>query len=256
MSFEISTNQAGHDHQPKEIIIKIKLEEIFQENQCHPEPEEGTIIYYIIKVDKKEFEVKQSSLTGREILGLVGYTPEKYSLFEIGEGQKEIAPNEHVDFKKPGIERFKSVAKEANEGSGVSPLPSSLRREINLLQEDVQFLDRLKLKWETIRAQQTGWILIHDFRIPDGYHISRSTLALMIPPSYPTVEFDMAYFYPPVHRQDGKVIGQITQQALDGVSYQRWSRHRNPGTWRPGIDNLESHVLSVTKWMEAEFSKR
>jgi hypothetical protein len=78
----------------------------------------------------------------------------------------------------------------------------------------------------------------------------------MIPPSYPSTEFDMMYFCPALHRKDGQSIGALSQQSLDGKTFQRWSRHRNAGEWRSGIDNLETHVLSVQAWLIDELKKR
>jgi hypothetical protein len=78
----------------------------------------------------------------------------------------------------------------------------------------------------------------------------------MIPPSYPTTEFDMMYFYPALHRFDNLPIGALSDHSLEGKIFQRWSRHRNPGEWRAGIDNVETHVVSVRAWLKDEFQKR
>ena len=47
------------------------------------------------------------------------------------------------------------------------------------------------------------------------------------------------------------------QQALDGKTFQRWSRHR-PGDepWRPGVDNLETHLVLTRDAFDDEFIKR
>lgn len=252
-NFEIEKN--GHDDK----VVKIDLEEVFHGRQKHDECHEpGTVIYYVFKVDKETFERKQYEWTGRELLALVGLTPDKYRLFQLGEGHKEIGPDEVVDLRKCGIERFKSVAKHANEGKEAAAQAASsiLRRTVDLLPEDEAYLNKTYPQWETLQSGNTGWILLHEFKLPSGYNIEETTVAFMIPPSYPTVEFDMMYFYPALQRIDGKGIGALEPQALDGKTFQRWSRHRNPGEWRPGIDNLETHVLSVQSWLIDEFKKR
>lgn len=245
----------GHD----EKIIKIDLEEVFHGRQKHHEHHDpGTIIYYVFKVDKETFERKQYKWTGKELLALVNLTPEKYRLFQLGEGHKEVLPDDVVDLRERGIERFKSVAKHANEGkeAAATAASPSLRRMVDLLPEDEAFLNKTYPNWETLQVGSTGWILINNFNIPAGYNVEETTAAFMLPPSYPTTEFDMMYFYPELRRKDGKPIGALSHQPLDGKAFQRWSRHRNAGEWRSGIDNLETHVLSVQSWLIDELKKR
>lgn len=248
------TNNEGQN----ETLIKIDLEEVFHGRQKHPEDHDpGTIIYYIFKVDKERFEKRRYEWTGKELLALVGLTPQKHRLFQIGEGHKEILPDEIVDLRKIGIERFKSVAKHANEGKEAAAIAaSSLRKAFELLPDDEAFLNKYYPDWETLRAGNTGWILINNFKIPGEYNVEEATVAFMVPSSYPTMEFDMMYFYPSLHRKDAQPIGALSHQVIDGKNFQRWSRHRNAGEWRAGIDNLETHVLSVQNWLTDELTKR
>lgn len=259
MADQNNKTNGGHDH-PKEIIIKINLEDVYNNRQCHPDkPDPGTVIYYIIKIDKQEFEVKEHALTGTQLLAKVGLTPDKYRIFELGDGQREIMPDELADFRKRGIERFKTVAKHANEGFEVAnkaTQTSIQRRMVRLNPDDENYLNKIGANWETLLEGNTGWIIIHSFDIPSGYSASEVSVAFMIPPSYPTVEFDMMYFFPALSRTDTKPIGALSSQTLDGKSYQRWSRHRMAGEWRSGQDNLETHVLSVKAWLIDELKKR
>lgn len=255
MSQNLDIENDGHN----EIIIKIDLEDVFHGRQKHHEHcEPGTIVYYVFKIDKTTFERREHEFSGKELLALVGLTSEKYRLFQLGEGHKEILPDQKVNLKECGIERFKSVAKHANEGKEAAAKAASLsfRRVVDLLSDDEDFLDKHFPNWETLQVGNTGWILIHNFKIIDGYNVEEATIAFMIPASYPTTEFDMMYFLPALNRKDSKVIGALSQQALDGKNYQRWSRHRLAGEWRSGIDNLETHVLSVKAWLIDELKKR
>lgn len=258
MDFNSQVTGGTNNNHP-EIVIKINLEDLFHNRQCHPQHDAGEVVYYIFRVDKQQFERKERKMTAQQLLALVGHTPETHRLFELGHGQREIAPNEVVDFSKPGIERFKSVAKHANEGIGATNevAPSSLipRRQVCLLSEDSNFLNKHGSFWETIIEAGVGWIIIHDFDIPEGYNISTTKVAFMIPPSYPTIEFDMMYFFPVLNRADGKSINNLSPQIIENKQFQRWSRHRNPGAWRPGIDNLETHFLAVLGWLKDELLK-
>ena len=78
----------------------------------------------------------------------------------------------------------------------------------------------------------------------------------MIPDNYSDSQIDMVYFNPHLARADGRAIGALATQTIAGVSWQRWSRHRtgaNP--WRPGVDDVASHLALVDEWLRREFSK-
>jgi hypothetical protein len=240
--------------------ITIDLEKVFQGHQCHPEDDPGIVIHYLVKVDKEQFEVKEPTKTGRELLALVGLKPDTHRLFELGHGQREIGPDEKADFKKPGIERFKSVPKHANEGKGAAaeaaPLLAQLRKQFALLSVDAAYLNRhYPNGWEALLEGGGGWVLIHGFPLPEGYNVQEASVAFMIPASYPTTQIDMMYFLPNLSRADGKGINCLTPRPIDGKNYQQWSRHRGPSDWRPGLDNIETHVLAITGWLQDELKK-
>jgi hypothetical protein len=133
-----------------------------------------------------------------------------------------------------------------------------MRREFVLPSKDVLHLDSLGLPWETVgRPQQGGaHVLIHQFRVPPGYHVEAATVALRIEPLYPDVQIDMAYFNPALSRTDGKGIHQIVAESIDGQLFQRWSRHRTTANpWRPGIDCLATHLGQVEHWLTNELTR-
>ncbi len=127
-----------------------------------------------------------------------------------------------------------------------------MRRAFDLLAVDREFLDSREKPWETI-VESSQWVLIEGFELPVGYNHSVVSVALRLPASYPDVQIDMAYFFPALARADGKIINRLTPQPLDGKAWQQWSRHRvGEDAWRPGTDNMETHLLYVTAWLEAE----
>lgn len=132
----------------------------------------------------------------------------------------------------------------------------TLRRQFDLSEEDAKFLDDYGLPWETI-SDGSLWVLIHEFPTPPGYNHPKVTAAIRIETGYPVAELNMVYFFPGLSRKDGQVIRATeAAQALDGNSYQRWSRHRtqqNP--WKPGQDGLGSHIFLIEDWLEREFQK-
>ena len=129
-----------------------------------------------------------------------------------------------------------------------------MRRAFRLPSSDEAFLNSTGREWETLSEGGLPWLLLHEFPVPSGYSQSMVTAALVIAPGYPDTQIDMVYFSPGLSRQDGKTINALSPQQLDGKPFQRWSRHRttqNP--WRPGIDDIPSHLELVRHWLEREF---
>ena len=74
---------------------------------------------YIIRVDKKKYQVKVESMTGREILELAGkLPPENFQLRQKFKGGtvKKIGLNDTVDFTEPGVEKFMTIPLDQMEG--------------------------------------------------------------------------------------------------------------------------------------------
>jgi hypothetical protein len=131
-----------------------------------------------------------------------------------------------------------------------------MRRQFALPENDQAHLDAHGLPWETIISNGGRWVLIHTFPVPGGYNHSSVDIAVKIEPGYPDTQLDMVYFYPPLARLDGSPIGALSSQVIDGKGFQRWSRHRtgaNP--WRPGEDDLSSHLSLIEYWLERELKK-
>lgn len=131
-----------------------------------------------------------------------------------------------------------------------------MRRQFDLPEGDADHLAARGLLWEALVEAGVRWLLIHDYPVPAGYNVSKARLALRLEPGYPDTQIDMAYFFPHLARPDGRGVGGLANQSLDGQQYQRWSRHRtgeNP--WRPGVDDLATHLLLVDDWLRREFGK-
>lgn len=131
-----------------------------------------------------------------------------------------------------------------------------MRRHFDLPETDVVHLTARGLPWESVVERDVRWLLIHGFAVPAGYDRAQTDLALRIEPGYPDAQLDMAYFCPGLVRSDGRAIGALSSQMIDGRQFQRWSRHRtcaNP--WRPAEDDLSTHLLLVEDWLRREFSR-
>ena len=128
------------------------------------------------------------------------------------------------------------------------------RREFELPPDDQAFLNEYGLPWEAI-LDGSPWVLIHGFPTHGGYVQSHVTAAIRIESGYPPAPLDMVYFHPAIRRKDGRRIGATqSTQAIDGKSFQRWSRHRTAKhPWQPSTDNLGTHILLVEEWLAREF---
>jgi hypothetical protein len=130
-----------------------------------------------------------------------------------------------------------------------------MRREFDLPEADRECLDARDRPWETI-VSAGRWLLIEGFLLPAGYRTREVAVALSIEPSYPDTEIDMAYFHPALELESGGAIGALTPHEIDGRAYQRWSRHRPKGQWRPGIDCVGTHLIQVEDWLRREVDKK
>ena len=74
---------------------------------------------YKLRIDKELKVTTNPTPTGREILGLVGKTPEGFALsMKLHGGHaKPIDADEHVDLRQPGVERFMTIPRDATEGT-------------------------------------------------------------------------------------------------------------------------------------------
>jgi len=130
------------------------------------------------------------------------------------------------------------------------------KRQFDLLPEDEKFLDDYGLPWDTV-VDGSRWVLVHDLPTHDGYNHKRVTAAIRLETGYPNAALDMVYFYPPLARLDGvRIAASDATQRIDGLDYQRWSRHRtvqNP--WRVGEDSIGTHIFLIEDWLLREFEK-
>lgn len=227
----------------------INLEEYAKAGK--PVPKEQT---YKFRVDKTEVTVTQEKITGSEILTLAGKTPpQNFILQQKIKGRVvRIGLDDVVDLTEPGVERFMTIPNEVTEGE--APVA---RRQFDLLAEDVEFLESLGLKWEAVSDENnTRRVVIHGYTVPTGYNVDKVSVFVYLPPNYPDVQIDMAYFLPKLSRKDGKLIGALSDTAADGQAWQRWSRHRKASNqWRIGEDNLGTHMALVNSWLEQELAK-
>ena len=252
MSEQASTlgNECVRGELVEVIIVEIvELEEHARHHHREPAPHAR---HYAFRVDKSRCVVDHARIEGEAILGKVGKTSAGYKLYQHRRGHQpiQIAPNKTVDLREPGVERFTTMPKDTTEGLETG-LPT---RAFRLPAADEAYLEGLGLPWETVLESGMRWLILRSWKTPTGYNHSVVSMALLIPDTYADTQIDMVYFHEHLARSDGKAIGGLATQPIQGATWQRWSRHRtgaNP--WRAGIDDVASHLALVDEWLRREF---
>ena len=199
---------------------------------------------YRIRIDGEKHIVDSAEITGADILALVGKSSGEWSLNQkLNSGKRErIEADTEVDLARPGIERFETVRREAQQGDG---------DPYELLPEDTEYLEaNYSSKWEKItEGSGKSGLLISNFPVPAGYTIAQSTLMVLIPSGYPGSALDMFYFDPPLHKSNGTSINALAPEDHFGRTWQRWSRHYS---WEPGKDCFMGHIEYLKNEIENE----
>lgn len=205
------------------------------------------------KVDKDFHTTDQQVLTGRQILELAGKSPEKYLLILKGKTKDAIGPDDSVDLSEPGVEVFRTIARECKEG--LDELPP--RRQFDLPAQDAAFLDSSGLRWETVMDGNVLGVIIYGYPIPAGYDVASADIYIRLSDQYPDNELDMVYVSPSLLLKSGKGINKLSNASFDGRNWQRWSRHRinKAQAWDPALDGIQSHLVLVNDWFTAEVRK-
>lgn len=73
---------------------------------------------YRIRIDREKYIVEEEKITGTQILALADKTPEEWALNQkLGGGKRErIKADDFVDVSQPGVERFETVRRQAQQG--------------------------------------------------------------------------------------------------------------------------------------------
>ncbi|HYH23368.1 MAG TPA: multiubiquitin domain-containing protein [Azospirillum sp.] len=220
---------------------------------------------YKFRVDKLDLVSNMANLTGRALLLLAGRTPpERFQLFaKKGAELTEIGLDATVDLAEPGVERFVTLALDQTEGevqgfasehAQQTEVPAP-RRDFTPLPEDAAFLNALGLRWETVSDGGIARVVVYGYPVPPGYNHTTVDLNVRIDPTYPDTQIDMVYVHPALVRTDGRAIRALAEDPFDDKVWQRWSRHRtaeNP--WRPGVDDLSTHLALVNHWFIRELA--
>ena len=202
---------------------------------------------YRIRVDGAKHIVDSATIPGSKILGLVGKRFDEWSLNQKLHGGKreKIDAETEVDLTCPGVERFETIRRQAQQGE---------KALCELLPEDLEYLEaHYPTKWrQESEGNGKSGLLIEEFPIPGGYTEKKSTLMLLIPSGYPGSVLNMFYFAPPLNKSDGSTINALAPESHFGRTWQRWSRHYE---WKPGVDSIVTHIEYIKNQIAEELKQ-
>lgn len=113
---------------------------------------------------------------------------------------------------------------------------------------DCDYLESKQYDHTVAKIGSAVHLIIRDFELPGAYSPRRVDLLLILPAGYPNSSPDMFWTYP-----DAKLANGAWPRAADvhetygERSWQRWSRHFNGGSWRPGIDDIRTFLAAIRR---------
>jgi Prokaryotic E2 family E len=108
---------------------------------------------------------------------------------------------------------------------------------------DQEYLERAGIPFRVFEEGGMLNVELVDFALPAGLNSTTASVLFRLSPNYPDSPPDMWWVIPhltSVARGTIEATGNI--ETYDGRSWQRWSRHLEPGAWKSGIDSLESYI--------------
>ena len=94
-------------------------------------------------------------------------------------------------------------------------------------------------------------VILREYALPAAYVPEVCDLLVRIPAGYPNANPDMFWTSPDVRCRNGNCPKTAdTHETYAGRSWQRWSRHLPPGTWRPGTDTIQTFLRAIRKELD------
>lgn len=202
-----------------------------------------------LNVQGVPIESRRPSIAVRDAIKQAGFDPEAGWIMVLkveGQPKKPVELDYVIDLRQPGIEKLRLTPRQIDNGEASQPR----RCQFALLPQDEAHLDRLGMRWETVLDGQRRWLLLHAYKLPGGYTLDATNIAIEVPISYPGAQLDMFYCEPLLALERGGTIPQTEHcETICGVVHQRWSRHRK---WDSARDTLATHLAVVDEALRRE----
>jgi hypothetical protein len=185
----------------------------------------------------------------RQAIKQAGFSPDTpwiIVLKVMGEPKREVDLSFVINLRHKGIEKLRLTPRQINNGE----MTAGRRVDFALLPQDVEHLDHLGLRWETLIDGGRRWFILRNYPVPHGYRSPLADIAIEVPVSYPGAQLDMFYCHPPLALNSGAAISQTQSiETITALPFQRWSRHRQ---WDPARDTLATHLALVDESLRRE----
>lgn len=207
-----------------------------------------------LNVQGVKIESEDPKISVRDALAKSDIDPDQgwIIILKSASGKRQVELDYIINLREPGIEKLRLTPKEINNGD----VTVKTRRDFKLLPSDEKHLNEMDIDWETVLDGGRRWFIFRGYQLPNGFNVSAIDLAIEVPTSYPGAQLDMFYCHPSLTLAAGNTIAQTqASENVIGTSYQRWSRHRGPGSpWNPEKDNLITHLGLVEESISREVS--
>jgi Prokaryotic E2 family E len=120
------------------------------------------------------------------------------------------------------------------------------------LPPDRAHLEREHLSFEEFDEAGFHCVVLRDFQVPVGYSIPHTNLLIRLPPGFPDAAPDMWWCDPPIRiaATGSYPVAAELIETYGGRPWQRFSRHFQPGQWRPGRSGLETYLAVIRRDLE------
>lgn len=216
-------------------------------------PEQGEHVPpWKLNVQGVIIESRLPTIVAQDAIKQAGFDPNVGWIIVLkiaGEPRKEIDLTTIIDLRHPGIEKLRLTPRQINNGE-IAP---ARRLDFAVLPQDEAHLNRLGVRWETMLDGARRWLIIRVYSLPSGYNHAVTDIAIEVPVSYPGAQLDMFYCHPHLALASGGTIPQTQHnETMQGVSFQRWSRHRQ---WDSARDTLATHLALIDESLRREVER-
>ncbi|KUI36459.1 E2/UBC family protein [Mycobacterium sp. GA-2829] len=114
---------------------------------------------------------------------------------------------------------------------------------MNLPDSDHEYLSAEGISYRVFEDGGMLCVLLGAFPLPAGLNEPSVDVMLRLAALYPDAAPDMWWVTPALTTSGGLAIpGTEVTEIYCGRSWQRWSRHLEPGMWRAGVDGLHTFM--------------
>ncbi|SDW47807.1 E2/UBC family protein [Paenibacillus sp. CF384] len=196
-----------------------------------------------ITIDAVEYTSLKHVMKGRELKQLAQIPPE-FALYLIQSSRSDIQIADEQKMYLITDEQFVSMKSNINNGNLV------INAATVLPSREVSYLEAQGYQYELQRNpmnQNELFLIIKNFDLGEKYVPNDVTLMVKIPAGFPTAEMDMFWVQPAVQKKDGQQPAAVCDEQYLGTTWQRFSRHRDGGSWNPLMGGLRTHFTFVAE---------